>query len=320
MKKLLFLLIAGFLTTATFAQAGKMGKNVEQQIKKLSAALDAAGVPLNGDQKSDMMTSLTNTMKQMKEARALGTSDRSAVDRVRRASEAEVKGILTPAQFTVFQDMKSNARRNGEGGIKAGGAGTLGSKKDQSGDWDENPNKRDRRDKADDTSRVLTDEEVAEMEEKKKKAMERKAQREAMSEEEKMAKKAERDAMSEEEKAAKKAEKMAMKEAKSNDKEWAKDTKRANKRNAKEKSMARVSSVTNALSNAKMPLSDTQVKQVKTVMMQEQKKVGNLLIKTGDANSGDYLKGLKKIKKGSTKKMKSFLSKEQFKFLKKASL
>lgn len=324
MKKLLFLLIAAFLSTSAFAQTGKMGKNVEQKIKRLSSALNTAGHPLTSTQKTDLTASFTNTMEKMKEARALASTDRSAIDRVKRKSDAEVKAILTPEQYLTFQNMKSNARDSGQT-PKAGGAGSLGSKndkvdsdKDQIPGWDEKQDHTDRRDKTEETSRELSDEEVQSMEERKRRAQERREERQRQADLEK-ANKAASDSVGQDDTLEKKQKSDKMEKAKSNNKDWAKENKKMSKRDSKIRSQAAVETVSNALANANMPLSDTQLKQVKTVSMQEQKKIRNLTEKSGEG-SADYLKGLKKIKKGSVKKMKSFLSKEQYKFLKKAKL
>jgi len=311
MKNLLFLLIIGFISTTSFGQVGKMGKSVEQKVKKLSAALDKAGHPLQGNQKADLMTSFNTTMAKMKLAKD-DTSDRSAVDRVRRESAAEVKSILTPAQFLTFQDMQP-ANKTNDGGLKAGGAGSLGSKKDKAEDdaIAEKQDKVDRRAKTEETSRELSEAEVEDMEERKRKAQERrdKMEEERIAEQEK--------AIDMQIKEEEKEMKDKMKEAKANDKKWAKENEKMSKKNAKQKSMAAVDNITASLTTAGMPLSSTQLKQVKTTMMQEQKKLAKLIEDSGE-NSADYLKQAKKLRKSSVKKMKSYLSKEQFKFLKKA--
>ena len=298
MKKIIFLVLAGFLLNISlFAQEG-MGKQMEMRLKKMSAALSEAGHALDDTQYTKLTEHYQELNTKMKALRSSGNMDRMEVDKIRKASDSTIQSILTPEQYTIFSNA-ANARggmKKGERGAASrpnGGATSRPSRgatsRPSRGTTTQPDNRGAEAQKSvptPDGASTVSKEVNAEAEKVKK---EKPAKYKTDSTD----------------KAAKKAEKMAGKEAK-----------KVRQSGFHAASMANVDKVSNMLASANMPLSDTQGKELKSIMMREQKKIGALVEKSGEG-SKDYVKGLKKIKKGSVKKMKDIFSSEQFKFIKK---
>ena len=338
MKKVLFLLITGLLLSfSSYAQ--NMGKQMEMRLKKLSTALSEAGLDLSKDQYAELTKNFETVGAKMKALRSSENMDRSEVAKIRRSSDMAVKNILNEKQYTVFKNM-DNARTGGikpskEGatsrpnkgqGAQGGGSPSKPSKgkidnpskemnkasdvqEDHRGHehMPENRNKKEieKADKALEKEKMQTEKEMkAKEKEIKAKEKEMKASEKEMKD------------MEKEMRAKEKEMKSMEKEQKAQGKENKAKAEKMRQNAAHAKSMENQGKISSMLADANMPLSDSQAQELKSIMKREQKKIGSLVEKSGEG-SKDYLKGLKKIKKSSVRKMKDVFSAEQFKFIKK---
>ncbi len=305
MKKLMFLMVSAmFLSFSASAQGNEAGKQLEMRMKKIATALNDAGMPLRDTQHMKLKESLASTMKKMNAARGKAMKpDRAAMKQIRVEGEKEVRGILTAEQFDVFTQVQ-NAR-----GSRSGGVGAPGKGKGSIGDAPTSQPKTGGVKPAKEMKKVEDEVEMQVEEVKEEPRGQEHLPKNRKVEDDKPVNSGKAKAN-----ANKGKEKSTKKENRPNSgKGKAEKMKQGGLRAA---SMAGVDRISSLLAKANMPMTDTQGKELKSILMREQKKIGALVEKSGEG-SKDYVKGLKKIKKGSVKRMKNIFSPEQFKFIKK---
>jgi periplasmic protein CpxP/Spy len=127
MKKLSLiaaLAIGGLIACSTLVTAqdapkdgkkgGKGGYSVDQQMERLTT-----GLTLTDEQKPKVKAVLEEQSKKMQALREETDQDtrRTKAQELRKETETKMKAILTPEQFTKYQEM--NQRRGKKGGDKA---------------------------------------------------------------------------------------------------------------------------------------------------------------------------------------------------------
>ena len=108
------LALGGLIACSTLVNAqdapkksGKKGFSVEQRLDAMSTQLS-----LTDDQKPKVKTVLEDTAKKMKD---LAPEDRQTKGReIRDEQTAKLKAILTPEQFTKYQEMSQRGKKGGK--------------------------------------------------------------------------------------------------------------------------------------------------------------------------------------------------------------